>query len=103
MLAFRNVLDECGLMDLGFVGDKFTWKGKRAGGLVLEHLDRALASNGWFVLNPGTKVRHLSSFSSNHKVIVIKLEGITPQPFRPFKFEQIWLKDRACGSTVSSA
>ena len=22
MLAFRNVLDECGLMDLGFVGDK---------------------------------------------------------------------------------
>ena len=45
MLAFRNVVDECGLMDLGFVGDKFTWKGKRAGGLVLERLDRALASN----------------------------------------------------------
>ena len=103
MLAFRNVLDECGLMDLGFVGDKFTWKGKRGGGLVLERLDRALASNGWFTLNPGTKVRHLNSFSSDHKVIVIKLDGITSQPFRPFKFEQMWLKDRSCSSTVSSA
>ena len=102
MLAFRNVVDECGLMDLGFVGDKFTWKGKRAGGLVLERLDRALASNSWFALNPGTKVRHLNSFSSDHKVIVIKLEGISPQPFRPFKFEQMWLKDKAYSSTVSS-
>ena len=103
MLAFRNVLDECGLMDLGFVGDKFTWKGKRAGGLVLERLDRALASNGWFALNPGTKVRHLNSFSSDHKAMVIHLDGISPQPFRPFKFEQMWLKDKACSSTVSSA
>ena len=103
MLAFRNVVDECGLMDLGFVGDKFTWKGKRARSLVLERLDRALASNSWFALNPGTKVRHLNSFSSDHKVIVIKLEGISPQPFRPFKFEQMWLKDRAYSSTISSA
>ena len=103
MMAFRNVLDECGLMDLGFVGDKFTWKGKRVGGLVLERLDRALASNGWFSLNPGTKVRHLNSYSSNHKAIVIKLEGITPQLNRPFKFEQMWLKDSGCSITVSFA
>ena len=70
---------------------------------MLERLDRALASNSWFALNPGTKVRHLNSFFSDHKVIVIKLEGISPQPFRPFKFEQMWLKDRAYSSTVSSA
>lgn len=35
MKEFRDVLDECGLMDLGYVGEKFTWKGKRVGGLVL--------------------------------------------------------------------
>ena len=32
MKAFRNVLDECGLKDLGYMGDKFTWKGKRQEG-----------------------------------------------------------------------
>ena len=25
MQLFRDVLDECGFMDLGFVGPKFTW------------------------------------------------------------------------------
>ncbi|XP_065620823.1 uncharacterized protein LOC136063823 [Quercus suber] len=54
MRDFRDTLDECGLMDLGFVGDKFTWRGKRAAGLVLERLDRAVADNRWFALNPGT-------------------------------------------------
>ena len=32
MKAFQDVLDECGLKDLGYMGDKFTWKGKRQGG-----------------------------------------------------------------------
>ena len=45
MKAFRDVLDECGLKDLGYVDDKFTWKGKRQGGMVFERLDRAVANN----------------------------------------------------------
>ena len=45
MKAFRDVLDELGLKDLGFVGKKFTWKGRRHGGYVLEWLDRAVANS----------------------------------------------------------
>lgn len=45
MKAFREVLDELGLKDLGFMGKKFTWKGQRHGGFVLEHLDRVVANN----------------------------------------------------------
>ena len=59
MKEFHDVLDECGLMDLGYVGDKFTWWDKRAGGLVLERLDKAVASNEWFSRFPGSKVQHL--------------------------------------------
>ena len=70
MKEFRDVLDECGLMDLGYVGDKFTWRGKRAGGLVLERLDRAVASNGWFPRFPGSKVQHLRTHSSDHKAFL---------------------------------
>ena len=89
MKEFCDVLDEYGLMDLGYVRNKFTWGGKRVGGLVLERLDRAVASNGWFSRFPGSKVQHLRTHSSNHKAILVKPDGIFPRPNRPFKFEQM--------------
>ena len=100
MKEFRDVLDECGLMDLGYAGDKFTWRGKRAGGLVLERLDRVVASNEWFSRFPGIKVQHLHTHSSDHKAILIKLDGITLRPNRPFKFEQMWLREGGCSDTM---
>ena len=103
MKAFCDVLDELGLKDLGFVGKKFTWKGRRHGGYVLERLDRAVANSQWLAKNPGTKVQHLHSNSSDHQAILVKPEGITPNPNRSFKFEQMWLKDRGCSATVNSA
>lgn len=93
MKAFQDVLDKCGFMDLGYVGGKFTWRGKRPGGLVLKRLDRVIATNGWFSLNPGTKVQHLPTHSPDHKAILIKSEGIAPRLNCPFKFEQMWLCD----------
>lgn len=56
MKDFCDVLDEVGLKDLGYVGKKFTWKGRRQGGFVLEQLDRVVANNQWLSQNPGTKV-----------------------------------------------
>lgn len=102
MMAFRDAPDECGFMDLGFIGDKYTWRGKRAGGLVLERLDKAVATNEWFSLYPGTKIKHLNTHSSDHKAIVIKMEGILPRPNCPFKFEQMWLRDKGCIEAVNS-
>jgi len=103
MKAFHEVLDELGLKDLGFVGKKFTWKGRQHGGFVLERLDRAIANNQWLSQNPGTKVQHLYSNSSDHQAIFVKPEGIIPNPKRSFKFEQMWLQDRGCSDTVNSA
>ena len=103
MKAFRDVLDESGLKDLGFVGKKYTWKGQRHGGLVLERLDRAVANNRWLSLNPGTKVQHLHSNASDHQAIIVKPEGINPTPNRSFEFEQMWLRDRGCSNTVTTA
>ena len=55
MQMFRDVLDECELMDLGFKGFPFTWsKHFRDGFSVWERLDRAVASHDWFVDFPGT-------------------------------------------------
>lgn len=103
MKAFRDVLDESGLKDLGFVGKKYTWKGKRHDGLVLERLDRVVANNLWLSQNPRTKVQHLHSNSSDHQAIIVKPEGINPKPNPSFKFEQMWLRDRGCSNTVTNA
>ncbi|KAK9999213.1 hypothetical protein SO802_018816 [Lithocarpus litseifolius] len=45
MQGFRDVLDECGFMDLGFVGPMFTWHKHFDNYTVWERLDRAVSTN----------------------------------------------------------
>ena len=48
MQDFRDALDECGLMDLGFVGSRFTWFRRCANDVyVWERLDRGVATTEW--------------------------------------------------------
>lgn len=103
MKAFCDTLDECGLKDLGYRGDKFTWKGRRQGGMVFERLDRAVANNHWYSLYPGSTTHHLTTHSSDHKPIIIFPDGIIPNVNRPFKFEKMWLSDGGCSRIVKDA
>ena len=46
MQQFRDVVDECGFIDLGFVGTNFTWSKHFADGhSIWERLDSGLANN----------------------------------------------------------
>ena len=54
MQAFRDILDECGFMDLGFMRSRFTWHKHFDNFIVWERLDRAVATNEWFSLFPNT-------------------------------------------------
>lgn len=50
------MLDECGFMDVGYVGPKFTWaRHFDNGNSIWERLDRGLATNNWFLKFPGTR------------------------------------------------
>lgn len=43
--AYKDMVDDCGFIDLGFTGSHFTWLNKRQGpGLIKQRLDRAWAS-----------------------------------------------------------
>ena len=44
MSTFKNCLDACNLLDLGFNGLRFTWTNKWPTGLVMERLDRVLCN-----------------------------------------------------------
>ena len=88
MRAFRSLVDECELVDLGYTGLKFTWRGTRLCGIVLERLDHAFANSSWLELNPATRVQHFRAHSSDHNPILIRLEGIVPYQNKLFRFEQ---------------
>ena len=105
MQDFRDVIDECGFMDLGFISPNFTWaKHYNDGHSIWERLDHGLASNPWFLWFPGTKVHHLPCLSSDHCPLFINPSGIEISSYKkPFRFEEMWLSDSGCGEVVEAA
>ena len=74
MQLFQEVIDECGFMDLGYVGLKFTWvRHFENGNSIWERLDRGLATNWWFLKFPGSRVHHLHCDSLDHSPLLVVL------------------------------
>ena len=70
MEAFRELLNVCGLLDLGFIGQRYTWCNGRFGDQrTLLRLDRMVANNGWRAKFPETKVYHVSMAALDHCLI----------------------------------
>lgn len=104
MKEFRGVLDECGFWDLGFVGGKFTWCNLHPdGSTIWERLERAVATMEWLDKFPATKVIHLECGLSDHKPILICLNGIPRSRHKPRRFEHMWLEEEGCRDTIESA
>ena len=104
MQLFRDVVDECSFLDLGFVGPQFTWsKHFAAGHSVWERLDRGLANYEWLTRFAGARVHHLHSNSSDHRPILIVPAGLeVDRKKKLFRFEEMWLSDKGCAETVES-
>ena len=102
MQQFRDTLDGCGFMDLGFMGFPFTWSKHWQNGFYLsERLDRAIASQEWFKVFPGTKVHHIDNTTSDHKFLWIEIADLDFQWRKKlFRFEETWLADKRCGEVV---
>lgn len=59
MEGFRDCLFDCGLIDLGFVGQRFIWcNGSIGEQRTLVRLDRIVANENWLALFPEAKVYH---------------------------------------------
>ena len=104
MQLFREAVDACSFLDLGYLGSKFTWRKHYASGQsIWERLDRAFCTNDWLQRFAGTWVFHLHSTTSDHVPIWIVADGLDPPPTsKPFWFEEMWLSDKGCGRTVEA-
>ncbi|KAE8815159.1 Elongation factor 1-alpha [Hordeum vulgare] len=77
MDQFRDALESCGLNDLGYCGDKFTWRNhcRDVDGYICERLDRAMGNSEWAAKFPTFKVTNGNPRRSDHRPILVDTQG----------------------------
>lgn len=96
MQAFRDVLQDCELHDLGFQGVPHTYDNRRDGwNNVKVRLDRAVANNGWRDIFPSAQIVHLVSPCSDHCSVLLKLVSVeNNQPRQKcLHYEILWERE----------
>ena len=100
MEDFWSALLHCGLIDLSFSGNIFTWRNSRPrSAFIQERLDRACATTGRRDIFPHAKVHHLQVAYSNHDPILIttQADGLADRrKKKPKRFEEKWASHLAC-------
>lgn len=98
MHEFCNVLDDCGVMSMGYLGRWYTWKRENlASNNIRESLDKGVATTTWLDLFPNFSLKHLISSCSDHCPVLFETTSISPVVSRKyFRFEQAWLLDDEC-------
>ncbi|MFQ6671653.1 hypothetical protein Gotur_036121 [Gossypium turneri] len=89
MEAFRTVLEDCNLRDMGFSGRWFTWeRGNLPETNIRERLDRGVAMEEWISLFSDFQIRHMShSFSDHCPLLITTKQEDKRRLARGFQFE----------------
>ena len=104
-LLFKEVLDCCNMIDMGFVGPRFTWTNKQnVNALVQERIDRFFVNPKWYGAHPDARVTHLTRCVFDHCLVLLESNPSTGVFLpRPFKFHSVWLLDLSFPRIVMDA
>ncbi|XP_074351494.1 uncharacterized protein LOC141690607 [Apium graveolens] len=102
--GFIEVVNECGLVDLGFVGEKYTWERSRGKlNWIQERLDKGLANRAWSDLFPQEEVQVMEMATSDHLPLYLHLHKKVFQPNgRRFRFKNSWLREKECEIVINN-
>lgn len=109
MDRFREALELCGLSDLGFVGDMFTWRNNNhiSNQYIRERLDRAVADVDWCARFPDFSVRNGNPRHSDHQPVIVNTKDrqvLRRRNAKPaFCFEAGWIHEEDCEVLVGNA
>lgn len=104
LMGFMETLNVCGLKDLGYVGEKYTWeKSRRRHNWIQERLDRGMATDSWCNLFPMAEVQVIEVTTSDHLPLLLQINKQVYAPKeRKFKFENVWIWERECKNIVKN-
>jgi hypothetical protein len=104
--GFRDAVDVCNLLDLGYKGHFWTWEKKVTGGTYTRvRLDRALGSAEWRAQFPLACVQHVDMATSDHSALSIQLSEDVPASRgmqRLFRYEMMWERHDELKPTVAA-
>ena len=99
-------MNACGLYDLGFVGQRYTWCNGRFGEQrTLIRLDRIVANDAWRTKFPEALVYHVSMATLDHCLLALSLKRSRFQRkrYKRFFFEVMWAREVGCKEVIEQA
>ena len=102
--GFRDAVDICMLMDMGYQGHFWTYEKKVVGGTYTRvRLDRAMATAEWNEMFPQAYLKHLTASTSDHCPILLEFRGRDrPHLKKEFKYEVMWETHETWPETIMS-
>jgi hypothetical protein len=101
---FTDFVNSNALVDLGFVGNRFTWSNHRSGSAnIRERLDRGFANQNWVHIFPNSLIKHFPAIQSDHCPILLSTSGSYQNIPKLFRFEVIWIRDHSSLKVVANA
>jgi hypothetical protein len=96
MDGFRDVVQICGLTDLGYIGLPYTWDNRQQEATnVKVRLDRGLANAEFIDLFHSVKVWHIQTTESDHCCLIVEClpGGRRSRKRKSFRYENMWRRD----------
>lgn len=102
--GFRKLIDQGGLIDMGFKGATYTWSNKRSGKVsIQERLDKGMINSAWRMMFPNPYVSHLTALHSDHRPLLLNTNLDTNPSWTPFRFETMWTRDPNDARVIAKA
>ncbi|XP_069143598.1 uncharacterized protein [Solanum lycopersicum] len=102
-LEFINIIDSCGLIDMGYNGQPYTWCNHRNNGdMIWKRLDRGMVNDKWLDIMPHTNVTHLPSVGSDHSPLLLDMIDHKDTVIKYFKFLNYWTENDTFLHTVEN-
>ena len=99
----QEFMNKTELIDLGFCGQSFTWRGNRNGQLVEVRLDMGLINTSWQTVWPNSSVTNGKTLGSDHCPVIVSCKPRDENRKRLFRFEAFWMKDEECRGIIKNA